>query len=351
MRDIVKLMEGETEKFRQLLESAQKILITSHISPDPDAVSSVLLLGTTLKLNYPDKKVSMILEEKPARKVDFLEDYNEIEFKPVLRSTDELQPDLFILLDAPGCDRASRFKASQLRQMLESRQTKVAIIDHHEEHGKDESNVYINNLRPATAQEVYELLFDKLNLKKPAGYAQTTLLGIISDTARHKFDNPVHRDTYRIVSDLLDAGASIEELETKMDRYDAQQLLVFNNLISNITDSGDGYTYSFTDDDFTEEWLRSGKPIDSFKLGFEEFTSRFLRNVGNNYWGFAIYRELVGPPGTYGVSLRAASGTKDVSKIAHKLGGGGHKGAAGAKFAASNIDEALEKVKAAIAAQ
>jgi nanoRNase/pAp phosphatase (c-di-AMP/oligoRNAs hydrolase) len=57
---------------------------------------------------------------------------------------------------------------------------------------------------------------------------------------------------------------------------------------------------------------------------------------------------MVGEPGLYGVSLRSVNGTKDVSKIANQLGGGGHKGASGARFEAEDIDAALEKVKQVI---
>jgi nanoRNase/pAp phosphatase (c-di-AMP/oligoRNAs hydrolase) len=286
----------------------------------------------------------MVLEERPARMMEFLTGYDYIKFEPLLPATEKIQPELFILLDAPSFDRCSRNDSDALREMLRRQKIKTAIVDHHEPHGKDDSDVYINNRRPATAQEVYELLFEQMQLAKPEGYAQIALLGIISDTARHKFDNPVHRDTYRVVSDLLDNGASIEKLESKMERYDSNQLAVLNNLIKNTTDSGKGYTYSFIDDKFAEDWLVQNKPLDSFKLGFEEFTNKFLKNFADNQWGFAAYKEVVGGHGIYGVSFRAMSGSEDVSLLAHKLGGGGHKPAAGAKFKADSIEDAIEKV-------
>ena len=341
-------MNNEVEKLKKLINDAQKILVTSHISPDPDAVCSTLLAGTTLKTNFPDKKVLMVLEEHPARMMEFLSGYEEVEFKPILEAVAELEPELFVLLDAPNFERCSRADGQKVRESLALSGTKVVIIDHHEEHGKDKSDIYINNRRPATAQEVYELLFNELKLAKPEGYAQTALLGIISDTARHKFDNPVHRETYRVVSDLLDAGASIENLESRMERYDAGQLAVLNHLIGNTKDSGQGYTYSYIDDKFADDWLKEGRSLSSFKIGFEEYTNGILKNYENNRWGFAVYKDLVDAGGAYGASFRSTSGTPDVSKIAHKLGGGGHKPAAGAKFKADDISGAIEKVKKAI---
>jgi len=69
----------DIDKFMQLVESSQRILITSHISPDPDAISSVLLLGTTLGQNYPNKQIGMALEEEP-QGLDFLSGYKDIKF-------------------------------------------------------------------------------------------------------------------------------------------------------------------------------------------------------------------------------------------------------------------------------
>src|SRR3990167_6708659 len=74
-------MSNEVEEFKQLLVSSKKILVTSHISPDPDAVCSTLLLGTALKTNYPDKNTEMVLEEHPAKALDFLDGYQQIKFQ------------------------------------------------------------------------------------------------------------------------------------------------------------------------------------------------------------------------------------------------------------------------------
>ena len=65
-------MEAVASQFKELVESANRILVTSHISPDPDAVCATLLVGRTLKLNFSDKEIRMVLEEKPSRDLLFL---------------------------------------------------------------------------------------------------------------------------------------------------------------------------------------------------------------------------------------------------------------------------------------
>src|SRR5258708_5262128 len=97
-------MDAEASKLEQLIKNAQKILITSHISPDPDAVSSLLLLGTTIKFNYSDKTVQMVLEEQPFG-LNSLSGHEDIGFGSIVQALNSYRPDLFILLDGNNYSR------------------------------------------------------------------------------------------------------------------------------------------------------------------------------------------------------------------------------------------------------
>lgn len=337
------------EKLSKYIRDAKRLLITSHVSPDPDAVSSVLLLGRTIKLNFPEKQVRMVLEEIPIRDLSFLAGYDELEFESLTKAASSFQPDLFIMTDANSYGRVSRIGSQELLTQLEKMAAKTVIIDHHEDEDKDLTNVFINNRLPSCAQEIYSLLFEKLGLKKPDGYAETALLGIISDSLRFMYDNPTHRETFRIVSELLEAGASIEKLENRLDRYSKEQLLVLGELAANLAVDKD-YNYSYISDDFAKRWQKEHKSVNDYKAGAETFVNDFIRNTGENTWGFIIYPELIAGTSHYAASFRALGGTVDVSAIARRLGGGGHKPAAGAKITAKSIKEALAKVEQAIKA-
>lgn len=338
----------QVQKFNNAIDDSRRILVTSHISPDPDALSSALLLGRTLKLNFPDKAIKIVLEERPDKDLSFLRGYNEVDFLSLAQTIKQFEPDLFIIVDANSYARVSRVDGVKLSSFIKDKNIKTAIIDHHEEAGKDDTDVFINHRRPATAEEIYALLFEQLKLKEPDGFAEVTLLGINSDTQRHKFDHPGYRETFRIISDLLDAGASVEKLENKLEHYNKNEMDVLSHLSSNIVSDKGGYSYSFISDEFTKRWQAANKPVADMKNGSEFFINQFVRNFEDNPWGFIVYPELVSGPGHYGISFRSLSGAKDVSVIAAKLGGGGHKPAAGAKIEASNIDEAIKKVQQAI---
>lgn len=344
-----KSIVDEVKKIKQLIDGSSKVLITSHISPDPDALCSVLLLGQTLKKNFPQKQIKLALEETLAWDLSFLQGYADVEFGSIVNQAKKLEPDLIIIVDAASLDRVSRNDSDELKKLVSEQNIKMAAIDHHPKEESLEVDIYINDKKAAAVQQIYELAFNKLGLEKPDGYAETTLLGILRDTGRFKYDNPDHKKTFELVSQLLDAGASIEKLEFKLERYSQEELEVLAHLIGNSKDSGQGYTYTFVNDDFAEKWESDGKTQSGLKAGSDVFSGQFLRNVGGNFWGFIVYPEFKSNPKSYSVSFRSVSGGVDVAAIAAKLGGGGHEPAAGAKnIQAKNIAEAIQKVERVI---
>src|SRR5258708_2050502 len=110
-------MTEETKRFDQFIKDAQRILITAHISPDPDALSSLLLMGTTLQENFGDKNIYMVLEEEPVG-LDFLRGYSLVEFKPLLKAIEDTNPQLIVLLDGNNYDRFSRADGGKIRQLV-----------------------------------------------------------------------------------------------------------------------------------------------------------------------------------------------------------------------------------------
>lgn len=336
----------EADKILEIVKVSKKILVTSHISPDTDALCSVLLGGLTLRHNFADKQVEMVLEENLTADLSFLKGYSEVKFSPLLSRVKAFEPDLILIVDASTLSRCSRIDGDELSHLLKDDQAiKVAVVDHHQDETAPEADVYINNKKPATVQELYELFFDQLKLEKPSGYADITLLGIIFDTGRFKYDNPDHPNTFRVVSELLEAGSSIEKLENRLERYSTAELKVIADLAKNAVATKGGYSYSFIDDKLAEAWKKSKLPMRNFKAGCEQFVNQFIRNIDGNRWGFVIYQELSLPKKSYSVSFRAEGGAKDVSQLAAKLGGGGHKEAAGAKnIEADSVEAAIKQV-------
>lgn len=339
-------MTEQAERIKELIDSSNRILITSHISPDPDAVTSLLLLGATLQKNFPAKHITMILEEEPLN-LDFLEGYKNIEFRPLLEALEAHKPELLILLDGNNYRRVSRLDGNKVRQYVQQNQVKTAVIDHHETQDKDHTDVFINNSSPATVQTVYELLFQDLGLEKPLDFAQTAMVGFFADTGGfvHLKDDQKGK-VFAFAEELAANGANIEQTRAKLTQYSEADMRVLSELTANVTHT-DNYSYSFISDQFIDEWTKAHKPA-ALQVGTGVFLDEFIRNIGRRPWGFIIYRNTLQGDNIYSASFRALSGAKDVSQIALKLGGGGHKPAAGAKFEANSVQQAINKVKQVI---
>jgi bifunctional oligoribonuclease and PAP phosphatase NrnA len=329
-----------------LIQNAQKILITSHISPDPDAITSILLLGITLQANFHDKRVTMSSEEA-LEDLKWLAGHEKIIIQPLHQALTTSKTELIILVDAMNFGRCTKEDEADINKMVHEQKIPVAIIDHHEPAGKYEAEVYINRGSPATIQDVYEVCFNQLKLSKPQNYAETTMTGLYSDTGGFVYLTGNYRETLRLAGDLIEAGAKIENIKTQLNQYNDNQLKVIAELANNLS-YGAGYTYSFIKDEFIDKWRAENKLMSDVHVGGGLFTNAYIRNISGRKWGFIIYRNPSVGNHIYAVSFRSIAGSLDVAAIANKLGGGGHKPAAGAKFEAANLQEALQKVLSAI---
>ena len=334
------------KQFKTLIEASSRILITSHISPDPDAVCSVLLLGSTLALNYPSKEVTVSLEEEPEN-LSYLSGYEQIKFQPLADAVESYEPELLIITDASSLQRCTRADVKVLKNGLAQQAVKTAAIDHHQPDGADKFDIYLNELSIAVTQDIYTLCFDLLGLKRPEGYGFTAMTGIYSDSGGFVYANSDPEKTFKIVGELLKDGVSLEKVKNQLQQYSDKQMAVIGELASNIS-HGQDYTFSFISDDFYTKWPKDNSSARSLHVACKIFVDNYIRNIEGYNWGFIVYRDsLLGERG-YSVSLRSVAGVKDVSQIAKKLEGGGHIPAAGGKVKADSVDEAVQKVQACL---
>lgn len=335
-------MEPDLSTLSKLVQNAQTILITSHIGPDGDSVCSSLLLSSILRENYPNKQVQVSLEEKPFG-LDFINGVSELTIVPLKDSLNGLKPDLVIILDANTVDRVSR-DPEAVRSWLNTSTAKVAIIDHHEPHNTEKNDIYVNNASPAVTLDIYEIFIEGLGLRKPSGYATTALTGIYTDTGGFVFRNLNYQKTFEVVPKLIQDGADLEEISSNLTKISDEAVYVLKELLDNLT-INDDHIWTFLSD----ETAGSEAKLEPVRQALDIFRSQLLRYVEGRPWGFVVYKDVLAADSTYSISFRAISDTEDVSELARRLGGGGHKPAAGAKLKASSVEEAVDKVKTAIA--
>ena len=330
---------------KSLLDSSKNILVTSHISPDFDAISSALF--TTQLLKYNQINATCVLEDSPLQKVSFLYKFNEIIECNLWSWIQKNIPDLIIITDANTFSRVSRTEAAQIEQWVGDHSVPVIIMDHHELSGAYPTPYFLNHGYSSAAEEVYTTLVEEQKLKVYTDFAETLLLGIISDTGRFLYKNTAHRHTFGLVSTLLDVGASIEILQSKISRYGVSEVQILAELLKN-TVSTPEYNYSFLSDEYIANLKQSITSIEILSAATGMYSNQYLRSIGSAQYGFIVMQDIARDIGYYKGSFRAINDTVDTSIWANTLGGGGHKAASGFKFEAKNLQTAMQTVIATI---
>ncbi len=309
----------------KILGGVKEIAIGGHVRPDGDCVGSCMGLRQYITENYPDKKVTVYLEEIP----------DSFQF---LKGTEEIRSeipenkvyDLFICLDCGDKGRLG-FSAPLFEQAAYT-----FCVDHHI------SNVSFamdNVIRPdasSTSELVYELL-DKKRISKET--AEALYLGIVHDTGVFQY-SCTSPDTMRAAAVLMEKGINAPEIihDTFYEKTYNQNQILGHALLESIL---------LLDGQCIATYVRQ-KEMEFYGVkpkDLEGIVSQ-LRNTKDTKVAIFMYELKLNE---FKVSLRSNDDV-DVSKIAQYFGGGGHKKAAGFTMTGQPFD-VLNNVSAQIVAQ
>jgi phosphoesterase RecJ-like protein len=287
------------------------------------------------------------LEEEPAR-LNFIPGYQSIKFQPIHGAISDFMPELLILLDGNNYERISRHDGAAIKQYVEATRVKTVIIDHHEPTGKDNTDVYINQNDPSCVSDVFQVCFEQIGWRQPIHASEITMIGLYADSGGFVYlKDDIHERIFQLVSKLLADGVQLEKIKNQLSQFRTDDLTVLSALLAN-TSSKNDYTYSFLSDVFIDEWLSKDRSYTDLQTGTGTYLDYYVRNIEGRQWGFIVYKNKLQGDNYYSVSFRSVGGVKDVAEIASKLGGGGHKPAAGAKFEATSLENAIDRVEQAI---
>ena len=195
---------------------------------------------------------------------------------------------------------------------------------------------YIDEDAPACAMIIWDLLAE-LGLSRNAEMAAACYVGLMTDTGRFQYQN-TNAAALRAAAEMVEAGADPSDLATLMyQNRSAQSMALEERMLSHheLLEGGQ-FAYSYLNiQDFADTGATraDAEPlIDVLRCLRGVRVACLLREQESNVRG----------------SLRAKDST-DVSEIAGRLGGGGHKAAAGFTFEGS-MDDAIEELKVEFAA-
>jgi len=292
-------------KLSELLEHAGTAVIAGHVNPDGDCVGSCLALYGYIKETYPDVRVTVFLEEIP-RVYSFVKGSEEAK-----ASCDIEQCDIFFSLDSGDVKRIG------VAGDLFSKSPVTVCIDHHISNTGYGTVNYIRPEASSTSELVYELIAsDGGSISKET--AEALYLGIIQDTGVFQYSCTGIR-TMQIAGDLMSRGINFTKIiqETFFQKTYIQNLLLGRALTDSRLLLGGTCIVSVV----------SKEQIDSLNGDVSDLDGIVsqLRNTKGVETAVFLYEVSCN---TYKVSMRSADFV-DVSRIAVKYGGGGHRRAAG----------------------
>ena len=304
-------MFGEVFK---AIKEAEKILIFTHLHPDGDALGSTVAFKKAVEQMG---KVADIILEKP--RSDMFECFGN---NFILREELDKEYDLKVSLDCGDKERLGEIKDLFCGNTLS--------IDHHASNTYFADVNFVDSESAATGEIVYKLL-KYLNIDFTSEIAGALYGAILTDTGGFMFSN-TSPETHIMISELMEKGADYYNLNKKlMQEKEYRRHLITARCIENMEFFKDGkICVSVFENDETVKIGMTGDDTSGL--------SAVTRTVKGVEVGILI-TEI--DKGTVKVSLRSDAYV-DVSEIAVKFGGGGHKRASGITFKDKNIKEVKE---------
>ncbi|MCM1452337.1 MAG: DHH family phosphoesterase [Clostridium sp.] len=217
-----KFNKNDISRLRKLIDDADNIVITGHMTPDGDAIGSTV--GLMHVLDAMGKRPKVVVPDQVTNQLSFLAKGADVvvysrkkEFADLLFSN----ADLILCLDYNAPKRVDR-----MAQALTMATAPKVLIDHHEE---PEYFCDITISRPeasSTCMLLFKVLcalelVDAIDEKA----ATCILAGMMTDTGNFSFSNSEDPEIYEVVAELIRRGASKTRL-TKLlfDTYSADCL-------------------------------------------------------------------------------------------------------------------------------
>jgi phosphoesterase RecJ-like protein len=316
----------------QEINQAQNILLHFHRSPDGDSVGSNMAMAQILQ--QIDKQASIVNADQVGEHFSaYLVTQNLINKSPCTIDLNKF--DLHISLDSSSLSMvcsANEQIPDQLHQL------KKIVIDHHISNTQYGS---LNLVLPK-ALSTCEIIFELAKLWKvkinPA-IASALLLGMVTDTGGFRWQG-VGSATLRTAAELIDLGAELHQASWAAFRNIPFSVFkLWGVLIANMEyDSQRKAVITWVDYPTIK------------KLGQEVFQYDDTENViANNIMGTDLGIVLKEKePGKIDVSFRGRTGKVNVGEIATRLGGGGHRLAAGCPLKDLTIEEAKKLILQAV---
>ncbi len=302
--------DASLQEVAEELRAGDRFLLTTHEGPDGDALGSLLALHHILTQLGKDSVMFLAAKEFPLPVEYRFLPLEEVFHEPPVDVVDRV----LVFLDCGNIDRMPV-------GFLHRDEARILNIDHHH----DNTRFGTLNLVDTEASCTAEILFGLAKLlgaELTPEIAGALYVAVITDTGRFMYEN-TGAATHRMAAELIEAGVDVHDTYRRLyERVPLEKLRLVARAIERIERYADcdlAVTY-ISADDYAEtgasDVLTEGI-IDHVRALEEIEVAAMIRDKTDG--GHSARK----------VSLRSTMGRVDVSAIARKRGGGGHRRAAG----------------------
>lgn len=318
---------------RAIIEDATRFVISSHVRPDADAIGSEL--GLAFLLETLGKTVRIANPSATPRHLAFLDPTGKVQkLKDGISVAEASDADVHVVVDTSAWQQLP-----EVEQVLRHSASRKVVIDHHVS-GDDLGGLMLKDTSASATGVLIAELADFLGIRPVGAAADALFCAIATDTGWFRFSN-TDRRTLERAARLIDDGARPHLLYRELyERSSAARLKLHALVLSRIQYEYEGrlgHTYVLLKD-----YADTGAhPTDT-----EDLVNDCLRVEGVEC-AFILVEQRTGQ---VKASLRSR-GPVDVSRIAERFGGGGHRQAAGATLEGPLADaqaRVLEAMKTAL---
>ena len=321
-------MSLDWESLQKLLEKHQRFVLTSHIRPDCDALGSEL--GMAGLLQAMGKEVIIVNGHPTPPILTFLDPAQTILVVGDTISASEVTGDCLIVLDTSAWAQLGPM-ADVLRKFAGPK----IVIDHHVDED-DLGAIFFKDTSAEATGHLVAKLAKYLQLPITRNMANALYAAIATDTGWFRFQSTTS-ETYRVIAELVDAGASPSAIYGDLyERDTIGRVRLRGRILARAQVESNGQlVHTFVR---KEDFIESG----ALASDTEDAINMTLAIEGTKV-AVILIEQL---KGGFKVSFRSRCHV-DCNELARSFGGGGHRAAAGAFVEADFTDLQMRVLHAA----
>jgi phosphoesterase RecJ-like protein len=294
----------------EALRSNSRFLVTTHENPDGDALGS--LLAATLALRQLGKDAVPYL----AGQAPLPGEYSFMPLDDLSRSVPEDAAERALL--AVDCANESRLGPDP--EILHAVRFTIDVDHHHDNTRFGDANLIVADA--SSTGEVLRDIFRELDVTLTPDIAEALYIALVTDTGRFQYTNTTPK-ALRLAAELVESGANIHRVfQGVYENVQFAKLKLLARALdrAQVYEGGAVVVSYLLRNDFAE--VGAAEP-------YSEGIIDYLRAVEGAIVSVLIREPPRADGPTRRISLRSSSDEVDVSAIARKSGGGGHRQAAG----------------------